>query len=139
MQRFRERHAVRYHRPIDGMLSALLASYADWGGVARPPTIAIVDWREVPTWTEFEILAEAFSGAGMPTVISDPRDLALAGGTLTAGGRRVDLVYRRVLINDILGRPDECRALVDATPPVRSASPTRSAARSPTRRRSSPC
>jgi len=40
MQRFRERHAVRYYRPMDGMLAALLASYADWGGVASPPTIA---------------------------------------------------------------------------------------------------
>jgi uncharacterized circularly permuted ATP-grasp superfamily protein len=114
MRRFRERHAVRYYRPMEGILAALLASYADWGGTARPPTIAIVDWREVPTWTEFEILAEAFSAAGVPTVICDPRDLVFYGGTLTAGGRRLDLVYRRVLINDILTRPDECRALVDA-------------------------
>ena len=29
-------------------------------------------------------------------------------------GTRIDLVYRRVLINDILARPDECAALVDA-------------------------
>ena len=33
----------------------------------HPPTIAIVDWREVPTWTEFEILQDAFSRAGVPT------------------------------------------------------------------------
>jgi uncharacterized circularly permuted ATP-grasp superfamily protein len=114
MDRFRQRHAVRYHRPIDGMLTALLASYADWGGRAQPPTIAIVDWREVPTWTEFEILRDAFSAAGVPTLISDPRDLVFDGRTLTAGGQRIDLVYRRVLINDVLSRAEECRALVEA-------------------------
>jgi uncharacterized circularly permuted ATP-grasp superfamily protein len=114
MGRFRERHAVRAHRPIDAMLAALLASYADWGGREQPPTIAIVDWREVPTWTEFEILSEAFSAAGVPTIISDPRDLVFDGKALTAGGRRIDLVYRRVLINDILDRAEECRALVEA-------------------------
>ena len=31
-----------------------------------------------------------------------------------ADGHRIDLVYRRVLINDILERPDECAALVRA-------------------------
>ena len=114
MDRFRARHTVRYHRPIAGMLAALLASYAEWGGRALPPTIAIVDWRDVPTWTEFEILQEAFSNAGVPTIISDPRDLMFDGRTLTAGSQRIDLVYRRVLVNDVLSRADECRALVDA-------------------------
>ncbi len=33
---------------------------------------------------------------------------------LTAQGTQIDLVYRRVLLNDILAQPDECRALVDA-------------------------
>src|SRR5436190_6991936 len=66
MGRFRQDHQVRYHRTIDNMLAALLASYGDWGGRAHPPTIAIVDWREVPTWTEFEILQDSFSRAGVP-------------------------------------------------------------------------
>jgi uncharacterized circularly permuted ATP-grasp superfamily protein len=112
--RFREAHAIRFHRPIERMLDALIASYAEWGGRAHPPTIAIVDWREVPTWTEFEILRDAFAAAGVPTVISDPRDLRFDGKTLIAGGQRIDLVYRRVLLNDIVERLDECRPLVDA-------------------------
>jgi hypothetical protein len=37
-----------------------------------------------------------------------------SGGALTAQGSRIDLVYRRVLVNDILAKPAECRALVDA-------------------------
>jgi uncharacterized circularly permuted ATP-grasp superfamily protein len=114
MNRFRRSRKVRYHRIIDSLLEALLASYRDWGGNAKPPTIAIVDWREVPTWTEFELLREAFVAAGIPTVICDPRELVFSGGVLTAQGSRIDLVYRRVLVNDILARPAECKALVDA-------------------------
>jgi hypothetical protein len=114
MDRFRATRPVRYHRVIDALLAALLASYQEWGGTASPPTMAIVDWREVPTWTEFEILRDAFIAAGVPTIVCDPRELVFANGTLTAQGTRIDLVYRRVLVNDILARGDECRALVDA-------------------------
>lgn len=114
MTRFRESHQVRFHQTIEPLLAALLDSYREWGGRAQPPTIAIVDWREVPTWTEFEILRDAFVQAGIPTLISDPRDLEFDGTTLVAAGHRIDLVYRRVLINDILERPDECAALVRA-------------------------
>ena len=114
MGRFREKHQVRFHKVIETLLDALIASYREWGGKAKPPTMAIVDWREVPTWTEFEILREAFSASGVPTIVCDPRELVFANGTLTAQGTKIDLVYRRVLVNDILARPAECRALVDA-------------------------
>ena len=114
MRRFQEHHATHFHRTIDALLNALLDSYREWGGVAQPPTIAIVDWQDVPTRTEFEILADAFVAAGVPTVLCDPRDLQFDGRSLAAQGRRIDLVYRRVLINDIIARPDECRPLVDA-------------------------
>jgi hypothetical protein len=114
MSRFRAQRPVTYHRAIPALLEALLASYREWGGRASPPTIAIVDWREVPTWTEFELLRDAFQDADVPTVVCDPRDLVLDRDVLLAEGRAVDLVYRRVLINDIVARPDECAALVKA-------------------------
>ena len=46
--------------------------------------------------------------------MADPRDLVYENGRLIAGGRAIDLVYRRVLINDILAHPDDCAALVRA-------------------------
>jgi uncharacterized circularly permuted ATP-grasp superfamily protein len=119
---FREQFDVRFARPVEALLEALLASYREWGGTASPPRMAIVDWREVPTFSEFEILRDAFIALGVPTVICDPRDLEFAAGSrfsagtgrgLYAKGERIDLVYRRVLINDILARETECRALLD--------------------------
>jgi uncharacterized circularly permuted ATP-grasp superfamily protein len=40
--------------------------------------------------------------------------LIFDGKTLAAHGKKIDLVYRRALINDILARPAECEALVKA-------------------------
>jgi uncharacterized circularly permuted ATP-grasp superfamily protein len=114
MDRFRGTRQVRFHDVIEALLEALIASYTEWGGTAKPPTMAIVDWRDVPTWTEFEILRDAFVASGVPTIVCDPRELVFANGVLAAQGSRIDLVYRRVLVNDILARPAECRALVDA-------------------------
>ncbi|MGH9649305.1 MAG: hypothetical protein ACRD3I_02425, partial [Terriglobales bacterium] len=96
------------------ILEALTASYREWGGTASPPVIAIVDFREVPTWTEFELLQSRFEKRGVPTVVADPRDLEFDGTALRAAGRKIDLLYRRVLINDIVSRAAECDALVRA-------------------------
>ena len=114
MQRFRNVFDARMYRPVGMMLDALLTSFREWGGRASPPLVAIVDWREVPTYTEFELLRDAFTASGVPTIICDPRDLEFAGGRLTAAGRAIDLVYRRVLLNDIVARPNDCAALVAA-------------------------
>ena len=114
LSRFRGRFDARAFTLMAPMLDALMASYRDWGGTASPPTIAIVDWREVPTWAEFEILQAKFIELGVPTIVCDPRDLRSSGDRLTADGQAIDLVYRRVLINDILSRADDCRALTDA-------------------------
>src|SRR5206468_2118819 len=77
--RFREQFDARMYRPVEALLEALVASYREWGGTASPPLMAIVDWREVPTFSEFEILRDAFTALGVPTIICDPRDLEYVG------------------------------------------------------------
>src|SRR3954465_10008125 len=114
MRTFRQGRRVRFNATIEPMLDALIASYREWGGRADPPTMAIVDWREVPTWSEFEILREAFIARGVPTIICDPRELTFQNGALGCGETRIDLVYRRVLINDIVARRGDCAALLRA-------------------------
>jgi len=114
MTQFATKFDVRSYPLSEKLLDALLASYTDWGGTSKPPQIAIVDWEEVPTWSEFEILQKRFEARGVPTLIADPKQLHFDGKSLTADGKKIDLVYRRVLINDIVARPQECSALVKA-------------------------
>jgi hypothetical protein len=94
------------------LLDALVQTYVDWGGTTHKPQMAIVDWKEVPTWSEFEILKARFEKMGIPTVLTSPQELDFDGKRLSAKGKKIDLVYRRVLINDIVAKPKECEALV---------------------------
>jgi hypothetical protein len=114
MGKFSQRYEV-HHYPLSAkLLDALVLSYLDWGGSSTKPQIAIVDWEDVPTWNEFEILQQRFERMGVPTLIADPRELEFDGRKLVAQEKVIDLVYRRVLINDIVAKPAECAALVKA-------------------------
>jgi hypothetical protein len=114
MAEFSKYYEVHSYPLSARLLDALVMSYIDWGGTSKKPQIAIVDWRDVPTWSEFEILKDRFEKMGVPTLIADPRDLLFDGKSLGAHGTKIDLVYRRVLINDIVARSNECEALVKA-------------------------
>jgi len=114
MEEFSKRYEVHGYPLSAKLLDALVLTYLDWGGTNKRPQIAIVDWKGVPTWSEFEILKARFDKMGVPTLIADPRDLKFDGKKLSAQGKKIDLVYRRVLMNDIVARPAECSALVKA-------------------------
>jgi uncharacterized circularly permuted ATP-grasp superfamily protein len=114
MGKFSQRYDVHGYPLSAKLLDALIMSYVDWGGSSTTPQIAIVDWEGVPTWSEFEILQERFERMGVPTLVADPRELEFDGKRLVAQDKVIDLVYRRVLINDIVAKPVECAALVKA-------------------------
>jgi len=114
MGKFAQRYEVHNYPLSAKLLDALIMSYLDWGGSSTKPQIAIVDWEDVPTASEFEILQERFEKMGIPTLIADPRELEWDGKSLVARDQKIDLVYRRVLINDIVAKPAECSALVKA-------------------------
>jgi len=114
MKEFAEQFDIHSYPLSARLLDALIGTYRDWGGTAKQPQMLIVDWKEVPTWSEFEILKERFEALRIPVVLADPRELDWDGKTLSAKGKKIDLVYRRVLINDIVARPTECAALVKA-------------------------
>jgi Circularly permuted ATP-grasp type 2 len=114
MVQFVRKYEVHRYPLSAKLLDALLQSYRDWGGSEQRPQIAIVDWEDVPTWSEFEILQTRFEKMGIPTLIADPHDLEWDGKSLFAKDTKIDLVYRRVLINDIVAKPVECSALVKA-------------------------
>lgn len=114
MGRFAQAYEVHGYPLSAKLLDALVMSYMDWGGSSTKPQIAIVDWGEVPTYSEFEILKQRFERMGIPTLIADPRELEWDGKSLVAQEKKIDLVYRRVLINDIVAKPAECSALVKA-------------------------
>jgi hypothetical protein len=113
MRAFRQTYRAETLPVRPALQQLLIDSYHAWGGQGTP-SIAIVDFREVVTMSEFEHLRDRFVDAGIPTIIADPADLRYDGRRLYAGGTPVDLVYRRVLQHEFLAKYDLTHPLVRA-------------------------
>ncbi|MCS7312464.1 MAG: circularly permuted type 2 ATP-grasp protein [Acidobacteria bacterium] len=83
-------------------LHALLHAYRQWSGRRDRPNVAILDWQEVPTYSEFVLFANYLISQGIPCRIVDPRDVEYRNDRLMAGDFKIDLIYKRVLINELL-------------------------------------
>lgn len=116
MQKFAETYNVR---PLYGsrfMLDVLLDSYQEFLG-RKPdsaPQIAIVDLPDRPTQSEFELFKEFFEREGYPTTICTPQELVFEDGRLRVGDVQIDIVYKRLLVNEYLPIINEAPALLDA-------------------------
>ncbi len=109
-------HEREFHLEVSRLLPPLLASLLEVhasSGRMGSPTVAIVDWSDVQTREEFLALQEHFQAQGCPTIIVDPRELELSRDRLKAGGREIDLVYKRVLTAELLEKWDEVQPLVE--------------------------
>ncbi len=51
------------------------------------PPIAIVDWHEVPTQSEFRLFKAYFESLGFTCIIADPRELEYTAGRCARAGR----------------------------------------------------
>src|SRR5215213_2822129 len=112
--------AAEYNvRPMYGrrlMLDVLLSSYEEFLGrkPERAPRIAIVDLAGVPTVQEFELFREFFEQAGYPSVICTPQELEFRDQRLSVAGQEIEIVYKRLLVNEYLPIMRDYPALLDA-------------------------
>jgi hypothetical protein len=95
-------------------LSTLLRCHRERVPGAGLPTIAIVDYEDVPTRTEHHLFRAFFEARGYPSLVCDPRLLTYDGGRLRHDGTAIDVVYRRLLVNELLEKKGELRALLRA-------------------------
>jgi hypothetical protein len=86
------------------VLHALLDAYEQFSGTRSIPRIAIVDWSDVPTKSEFILFQEYFERQGLDCIIVDPRDCEYTGGKLRSPHGVIDLVYKRVLLTELVER-----------------------------------
>jgi hypothetical protein len=116
MRRFEERYRVEGFDGRPKMLDVLLRCWDEFcGGKAdRKPLIAIVDLADLPTQKEFELFKEYFETSGYDALICSPNELEFDDGKLWFGGVAIDVVYKRLLVNEYLPIVDEYPALLDA-------------------------
>lgn len=116
MQRFSERYKLRAMFGRGLMLNTLLIAYREFLGCSPEdaPHIAIVDLKGLPTQKEFELFKEFFEREGYPSIICAPDELEFTNGKLRCGDFEIDIVYKRLLVNEYLPIMQEQRALLDA-------------------------
>lgn len=110
---FAEEHHLAASERVQNILTTLLSVYEEFGGY-ETPQIAIVDWRHARTSAELESMKSYFESKGYKTTVADPRELQYKGGRLYHKGFRVQLIYRRVLFDELLERLDEVQDLLRA-------------------------
>jgi hypothetical protein len=108
-RKFASGRRVGYPPSVPGLVRAVLAASPRGSGI-----VAIVDWAEVKTRPDQELLRRAFEAAGRRCRLVDPRALVVRHGRLWAGTDPVDLVYRRALLGELVARADEAQALLQA-------------------------
>ncbi|PYS99168.1 MAG: hypothetical protein DMF63_13965 [Acidobacteria bacterium] len=116
MKKFAERYSVRGFDGRPKMLQVLLDCYTEFNG-GKPetnPTIAIVDLKDLPTVKEFELFRDYFQVQGYTAVICSPDQLEFDGEKLFFESVAIDIVYKRLLVNEYLPIMDEQHALLDA-------------------------
>ena len=86
------------------VLHALIDAYEQWSGRRARPNIAIVDWSDVPTQSEFLLFQDYFTRQGMRCDIVDPADITYSNGTLSGPHGKIDLIYKRVLLHELVER-----------------------------------
>src|SRR6185436_8334516 len=87
MKRFAERYEISRFEGSPLMLQVLVDCHQEFLGRKpdRPPQIAIVDLKDMPTQKEFELFREYFERGGYPSVITSPDQLEFTNGRLRAG------------------------------------------------------
>jgi hypothetical protein len=114
MKRFQERWRLRRFRARERLLETLVACHREAGGKEERPTIAIVDYEEVPTRSEHHLFRDFFESKGYPALVCDPRHLVYEGGRLRHDGTAIDIVYKRLLTNEFLEKVEELQPLLQA-------------------------
>lgn len=116
VQKFGEKYEFRTLEGSSKMLSVLVRAYEEFLGhkPEKPPTIAIIDLKDLPTVKEFELFRDYFISEGYPSLICSPEDVEFSDGRLRCGETEIGIIYKRLLINEYLPIIEKYPAILDA-------------------------
>ena len=116
MQKFAERYDLQGFEGSSKLLDVLLKCYTEFIGhkIEDKPTIAIVDLKDLPTVKEFELFRDFFEDNGYTAFICSPDELVFDGKNLLYKEVVVNIVYKRLLVNEYLPIMTSQPALLNA-------------------------
>jgi uncharacterized circularly permuted ATP-grasp superfamily protein len=115
VKEFRQRYTLTRVGSRKHLLQALLKSYKQYGRTGKP-NIAIVEFRPgyLSGQSEFELFRDSFREEGYAVEIVSPEQLEYSNRVLRKGRFEIDLVYRRLGVQEFLLRFDLTHPLVRA-------------------------
>lgn len=116
MKKFAEKYEIHRFEGSPKMLDVLLQAFDEFSGgkAEKSPVIAIIDLKDLPTQKEFELFRDYFQSKGYNSIICAPDDLEFDGVKLFFKGVQIDIVYKRLLVNEYLPIMNEYPALLNA-------------------------
>ena len=110
VKQFRRRYNVTRVGGKKPFLHALLKAYkmfaGNYGvpGGRQKPNIAILEFRDPTGRSEYEIYRDFFRSEGYQAELVSPEHLEYRNGVLRSGGFEIDLIYRRLSVQEFLLR-----------------------------------
>jgi len=116
IKKFGEKYEFRTLEGSTKMLDVLLRAYREFsdGKPKSNPTIAIIDLKDLPTIKEFELFRDYFISEGYPSIICSPDEVEFSDGRLRCGGTEIDIIYKRLLVNEYLPIIEKHPAILEA-------------------------
>jgi hypothetical protein len=117
VKEFRKRYRLEKLPGAKYLLQAILKAYKEWGGKNKKPNIAILELRQpfqIAESGESALIAELFRREGHAVEVVSPEQLEYRDGSLRHGDFAIDLIFRRVKVQEFLVRFDLSHPLLRA-------------------------
>src|SRR5579872_528004 len=109
VKEFRKKYSLTKLPGMKHLLHAVLKAFKEWGGKTKKPAIAILEFR-APFQTgesgENVLIREYFRREGHECQIVSPDMLEYRNNVLRSGDFTIDLIYRRIKVQEFLVRYD---------------------------------
>ncbi len=117
VKQFRKRYRLEKLPGTKYLLQAILKAYKEWGGKSKKPNIAILEFRQPFQTTESgenALIADLFRQEGLVVEVVSPDQLEYRNNVLRRGDFPIDLVFRRIKVQEFLVRFDLTHPLLRA-------------------------
>jgi len=117
VKEFRKRYKLEKLPGTKYLLQAILKAYKEWGGKNKKPNIAILEFRQpfqTTASSESALIGELFRREGHTVEVVSPDQLEYRNGVLQRGDFPIELIFRRIKVQEFLVRFDLTHPLLRA-------------------------
>lgn len=116
VKQFRKKYKLQKLGGAKHLLNGMLKAYKEFGGKLKKPNVAIVEFRQqfAAASSDHALLADFFTREGFPTEVVSPEHLEYRNNVLRKGDFTIDILYRRIKVQEFLVRFDLNHPLVRA-------------------------